>query len=64
MFGIFQQLGPMELGIILVIVLIIFGPGKLPSVGKAIGRSISEFKKARAGELDDGEAEDKKESKS
>lgn len=64
MFGIFQQLGPLELGIILLIVLIIFGPGKLPSVGKAIGRSISEFKKARAGELDDDGTENKKEDKS
>ena len=31
---------------ILVLALIIFGPGKLPDVGKALGRSIGEFKKA------------------
>lgn len=42
MFGI----GPSELIIILVLALIIFGPGKLPEVGKAIGRSIKEFKAA------------------
>lgn len=42
MFGI----GVPELIIILVLALIIFGPGKLPDVGKAIGRGISEFKKA------------------
>lgn len=42
MFGI----GPTELIIVLVLALIIFGPGKLPEVGKAIGRSIREFKAA------------------
>ncbi|MFZ5986069.1 MAG: twin-arginine translocase TatA/TatE family subunit [Bacillota bacterium] len=35
-----------ELILILVIALIIFGPGKLPSVGSAIGKAFSEFKKA------------------
>ncbi|MCX7923877.1 MAG: twin-arginine translocase TatA/TatE family subunit [Clostridia bacterium] len=35
-----------ELILILVIALIIFGPGKLPSVGGAIGKAFSEFKKA------------------
>ncbi|MBI2915085.1 MAG: twin-arginine translocase TatA/TatE family subunit [Firmicutes bacterium] len=39
-------LGPTELIVVLVIALIIFGPGKLPDVGKAIGRGISEFRKA------------------
>lgn len=41
MFGI----GIPELIIILVIALIIFGPGKLPDVGRALGRGIGEFKK-------------------
>jgi sec-independent protein translocase protein TatA len=41
--GLFQ---PMHLIIILVIVLIIFGPGKLPELGKGLGKSIREFKKA------------------
>ena len=36
--------GPTELIIILVIVLIIFGAGKLPGIGKALGRGIKEFK--------------------
>lgn len=40
------NIGVPELIIILVLALIIFGPGKLPDVGKAIGRSLSEFKKA------------------
>ncbi|MDP2210636.1 MAG: twin-arginine translocase TatA/TatE family subunit [Candidatus Aquicultor sp.] len=38
--------GPMELIIILAIVLIIFGPKKLPEMGRAIGQSIRELKKA------------------
>jgi sec-independent protein translocase protein TatA len=35
-----------ELLVVLIIALIIFGPGKLPSVGASIGKAISEFKKA------------------
>ena len=44
--GLFQ---PMHLIIILVIALIIFGPGKLPELGKGLGKSIREFKKAISG---------------
>ena len=43
------MLGPFggwEIGIILVIVLIIFGPARLPQMGQALGKSIKEFKKA------------------
>lgn len=36
--------GVPELVLILVIGLIVFGPGKLPSIGQAVGRSIREFK--------------------
>lgn len=35
-----------ELALILVIALVVFGPGKLPEVGKAIGRGIREFRQA------------------
>lgn len=35
-----------ELGLILVIALVVFGPGKLPEVGKALGKGIQEFKRA------------------
>jgi sec-independent protein translocase protein TatA len=41
-------LQPTHLLIILVIVLIIFGPGKLPEVGSSIGKAIRGFKKAMA----------------
>lgn len=35
-----------ELAVVLVIALVVFGPGKLPEVGKALGRGIQEFKRA------------------
>lgn len=42
-----------HLFILLIIVLIIFGPGKLPSVGKQLGSAISEFKTSIKGEEKD-----------
>lgn len=39
-----MPIGPLELGIILVIIIIIFGVGKLPEIGGALGRGIREFK--------------------
>ncbi len=41
--GLFQ---PMHLILILLIVLIIFGPGRLPELGEGLGKSIKAFKKA------------------
>lgn len=46
MFG----LGISELVIILVLVLVIFGAGKLPEIGGGIGKAIKNFKKASSGE--------------
>jgi len=43
------SIGTPELIVILVIALVIFGPGKLPEVGKAIGKGINEFKDAISG---------------
>jgi sec-independent protein translocase protein TatA len=43
--GLFQ---PMHLLVILVIVLIIFGPGKLPELGNSLGKAIKGFKKSMA----------------
>jgi sec-independent protein translocase protein TatA len=39
-----------ELALILVIALVVFGPGKLPEVGKALGKGIQEFRRATTGE--------------
>ena len=40
------HLGASELILILVIALVVFGPGKLPEVGKAIGKAFKEFRQA------------------
>ena len=40
------NLGPMELLLIGVALLIFFGPSKLPELGKSLGKGIQEFKKA------------------
>jgi len=42
------HLGPLELVLILVLVMIIFGVGKLPEIGGAIGKGIREFRKAQS----------------
>jgi TatA/E family protein of Tat protein translocase len=44
--------GPFELILLLVIILVIFGPGKLPDIGNAVGKGIREFRKASS-ELED-----------
>ncbi len=39
-----RGIGPMEIILILVVVMIIFGVGKLPSVGRGMGQAIKEFR--------------------
>ena len=56
----FGQIGVPELLVILVIALLIFGPSKLPSLGKSIGEGISSFKKGLSGQTGDGEKEQEK----
>ncbi len=51
------HIGPWEIALILVIILIIFGVGKLPQVGGAIGKGLRAFKKGQQGE--DAEEEEK-----
>lgn len=41
----FGRIGPFELILILAIALVIFGPSKLPQVGRSLGQAIQEFKK-------------------
>ena len=51
------RIGFPELIVILVIALIIFGPGKLPSLGKSVGETIKEFKKASSELMNDSKAD-------
>jgi sec-independent protein translocase protein TatA len=54
----FQNIGIPGLIVILMIALVIFGPKKLPEIGRAFGRTLSEFKGATNGLISD---EDKQE---
>lgn len=45
--------GPMSLIIIAIIALLVFGPKKLPEIGKAFGSSLREFKNATKGLVED-----------
>ncbi len=53
------HLGPLEIGLIVLLVLIIFGVGKLPQVGAALGKGIREFHKGKEGEYDETKEQDK-----
>ena len=57
----FRSFGWPEALIILVVVVIVFGVGKLPQVGGALGRGISEFRRGKAGLLEDVLEEEKDE---
>ncbi|MFY0781016.1 twin-arginine translocase TatA/TatE family subunit [Peribacillus simplex] len=56
----FQNIGVPGLVIILIIALVIFGPKKLPEIGRAFGRTLSEFKSATKGLVDEDKEEEKK----
>jgi sec-independent protein translocase protein TatA len=47
--------GPLEIVILLVIVLLIFGPKRLPDLGRSLGRGMREFKDSVTGKDDDDE---------
>lgn len=44
------NVGPLELAIVLVIALIVFGPKRLPELGRSLGRGIREFRGSVSGE--------------
>ncbi len=44
------KLGPWEIALILMIILIVFGVGKLPQVGGSIGKAIRNFRQSQKGE--------------
>jgi sec-independent protein translocase protein TatA len=51
----FNNIGPMELVIVLVIALLVLGPKRLPEVGKSLGKGMREFKDSISGNSSDDE---------
>ena len=47
------NVGPLELAIVLIIALVIFGPKRLPELGKSLGDGLREFKSSMGGENED-----------
>jgi sec-independent protein translocase protein TatA len=62
--AVFQSIGPTELIIVLVIVLVIFGPKRLPGLGRSLGSGMKEFKDSVTGkhdrDLDEDDDDDRK----
>jgi sec-independent protein translocase protein TatA len=52
------SIGPLELGIILLIVLIVFGPKRLPGLGRQLGSGMREFKDSLTGKDKDDDKDD------
>jgi sec-independent protein translocase protein TatA len=47
------NVGPLELAVVVIFALIIFGPKRLPELGKSMGKGIREFRSSISGENDD-----------
>lgn len=47
------NIGPMEIAIVLIIALVVFGPSRLPELGKSAGKGMRDFKSAISGETSD-----------
>lgn len=50
-------IGPWEIAILLLVALLVFGPKRLPEMGRSIGKGMREFKDGLSGKADDGPAE-------
>ncbi len=55
----FRSIGPLEIGLIVFVIMIVFGVGKLPQVGGAIGKGIREFRASVRGDKDEKKDESK-----
>ncbi|MSO41375.1 MAG: twin-arginine translocase TatA/TatE family subunit [Solirubrobacterales bacterium] len=53
------NIGPLEIAIVLIIVLIIFGPKRLPELGRSMGRGIREFRGSVGGDKDEDDVDEK-----
>jgi len=51
------NIGPMEIAIVLIIALVVFGPKRLPELGKSLGKGIQEFKGTIGGDKGDSAEE-------
>lgn len=51
------NIGPLEIIVVLIIALIVFGPKRLPELGSSLGRGIREFRNTVTGDKDDDEPE-------
>jgi sec-independent protein translocase protein TatA len=47
------NIGPLEIGVLLLIALIVFGPKKLPDLGRSLGKGLREFKGSISGDDDE-----------
>ncbi len=54
------NIGPLEIAVVLIIVLIIFGPKRLPELGQSMGRGIREFRNSISGDKDKDSPEEKR----
>jgi sec-independent protein translocase protein TatA len=54
------NVGPLEIAVVLIIVLIIFGPKRLPELGQSMGRGIREFKNSISGDKDKDSPEEQR----
>ena len=54
------NIGPLEIAVVLVIVLIIFGPKRLPELGRSLGRGIREFRGSVGGDSDNDDVDEKR----
>jgi len=51
------NIGPLEIGIVLVIALLVFGPKKLPELGSSLGKGVRDFSRGIKGEEDEPASE-------
>lgn len=54
------NIGPLEIAIVLIIALIVFGPKRLPELGSSLGRGIREFRNTVTGDKHDDDDDDVK----
>ena len=54
----FSQFGPLEIVLVIVVLLVIFGPKRLPSLGRSLGSGMREFKDSITGKDKDDDEDD------